>query len=191
MGIDNFNLDTELTKMSTLPLSPNAQLIDYLNFYEANNLEAIYQFNKKYNEYVSECTGKGEIPATGSACYNKGTALQVDAGNITKWAKYESDLFNFIKTKKDTDPTTYGRMADEYKSENDRTSRELRYSKIMSKYEDVTKKRDDLDSKLRELYDIPGSKSLDYKYNYDATIYSGILITIVASAVVYYDFTRL
>jgi hypothetical protein len=67
------------------------------------------------------------------------------------------------------------------------------YNFIRSQYPEIVNQRTQLDAKLRDLYDIPGSKlsSLDSRLNYDATMYSGILLTALASMLIYYTFTKL
>lgn len=67
------------------------------------------------------------------------------------------------------------------------------YNFIKSQYPEIVNQRTQLDAKLRDLYDIPGSKlsSLDSRLNYDATMYSGILLTALASMLIYYTFTKL
>lgn len=182
---DTFNLRYKMSNLLAPPYDPTAQPIDYLNYYEANNLEAIYLFNKEYNEYVSNCVSQntGFVPA--SNCSSLLTKLQADAGDIYTAATKTSAIFQTFNELKTSNPSLYSVIPSEYKSQ------PTQYSNIMKKYDKVTETRDDLDQKLRELYDIPGSKSLDYKYNYDSTMYSGILITIVASAVIYITFTKL
>ena len=58
-------------------------------------------------------------------------------------------------------------------------------------YPQVLSTRAKLDMKLRDLYDIEGSRSIEQQYIFDGTIYSGVLLTILASALVYYTFTKL
>jgi hypothetical protein len=182
---NTFNLKDKLSKMLAPPYDPKAQPIDYLNYYEANNLEAIYIFNKKYNDYVTQCAGNGENPAPGTVCDNQVKELEAYAATINESSTNVSAMFQTFKQLK-----TSNSIPDALKSQAEQYSTD-QHSTIMDKYGKVTTTRNDLDQKLKELYDIPGSKSLDYKYNYDSTIYSGILITIVASAVIYFSFTKL
>ena len=51
--------------------------------------------------------------------------------------------------------------------------------------------RDDLDMKLRELYMIEGSTSATKKLQYDGTMFSGILWTVLATSVLYYTLYEL
>jgi vacuolar-type H+-ATPase catalytic subunit A/Vma1 len=67
------------------------------------------------------------------------------------------------------------------------------FNNIVNTYNiDIVKKRTELDAKLKEI-----NKTGDSVYNkndkplYDATIFSGILWTILASSVLFYTFTKL
>jgi hypothetical protein len=65
------------------------------------------------------------------------------------------------------------------------------HDSIVRDYDNVTKLRNDLDIKLKQLYDPENSKIVDFKYSYDSTIYSGILISALATSLLYYIFTEL
>lgn len=62
---------------------------------------------------------------------------------------------------------------------------------IRDKYIKLNNERDKLDEKLRDLYNIPGYSSAESKLEYDSTIYAGVVITIIASSLVYYAFTKI
>jgi hypothetical protein len=163
--------------------------VDDLYKKEANLLEEIAVFNKQYYFYVANCLNRdgsakdpGTVPVdeinnpSSQNCSNLKITMASDATNLQN---------NIV-----TDPTLITSLPNYYSDYNtDKVNNA--YSKLVTDYSDMVKMRADLDQKLRELYDIPGSKSLDYRYNLDSTIYSGILVTIIASAVVFYAFTRL
>ena len=65
------------------------------------------------------------------------------------------------------------------------------HSNIVTNYDNVVNLRNDLDIKLKQLYDPENSKIVDFKYSYDSTIYSGILISALATSLLYYIFTEL
>jgi hypothetical protein len=65
------------------------------------------------------------------------------------------------------------------------------YNKILSDYKTLNSERNDLDIKLRELYNIPGYSSSNSKFEMDSTIYTGLIVTIIASSLVYFAFTKL
>ena len=56
------------------------------------------------------------------------------------------------------------------------------YQTIMSKYEDIVKKRQSLDANLAELYEIGDTKSNFYQRQLMMTSYTKILLTIIASS---------
>ena len=169
------DLPTKLTNIQ----SSSAPLTDKTMNYEANLLEALYLFNNEYAFYVSNCNNKA------------GTTIPDGAQNTNR--KNCTELLIDINANKDkiinyTNTATNGfnpkplQSVGNYKDNN---------NKIASDYSNLTNMRTDLDEKLRELYDVPGSQSLDYRYNLDSTIYSGILVTIAATALIYYTFTKL
>ena len=150
---------------------------DELNKAADEQNERLYNFNKDYISYISQCTGNNAKTPESFDCttlYTKLTAVNTAISGIK-----DSNPFGSIRT-------NYGSNL----PKGSLTSNN-QYNKIIQDYGDVTKQRSDLDVKLRELYDIPGSKSLDFKYNYDSTVYSGILLTIIASGFIYYTFTKL
>uniref|UniRef100_A0A6C0DBP1 Uncharacterized protein n=1 Tax=viral metagenome TaxID=1070528 RepID=A0A6C0DBP1_9ZZZZ len=65
------------------------------------------------------------------------------------------------------------------------------HNNIVSDYDNVINLRNDLDMKLKQLYDPEKSKIVDFKYSYDSTIYSGILISALATSLLYFIFTEL
>lgn len=149
-------------------------VINGLNLFADANNSALYQFNKDYANYVAQCVTKDGDSTTCSGL------LQ----NINNYVTdYNNNVIIPVKTAISGNPSINS-LPGSLTTNN-------QHDNIMQHYDTVTKKRTDLDAKLRELYDIPGSKSLDYKYNYDSTVYSGILLTIVASGIIYYTFTKL
>ena len=118
-------------------------------------------FNNLYSEYENNCTGLNT-----KECIKKYLKL-LDA--------YNTVLIDTALTPED-------------KREIDNL-----FNNIVNKYKiGVVNKRTELDAKLKEL-----NKTGDSVYNtnekplYDATIFSGILWTILASSVLFYTFTKL
>lgn len=63
---------------------------------------------------------------------------------------------------------------------------------IMDNYRDNIEQRQELDNKLKEVYKTKDSLyNSDYKKVYDATMLSGVLLTILASSLLYYSFSQL
>jgi hypothetical protein len=65
------------------------------------------------------------------------------------------------------------------------------FNAILNQHNNIQTTRSELDSKLKELYEIPGSFVVDSKYQYDSTMYTGIIFTILATSMLYYTFTKL
>jgi hypothetical protein len=59
---------------------------------------------------------------------------------------------------------------------------------IQSKHQQILNMRQELDAKLKELYQTPDSIANMYKQQYDATIYSGILLSALAASLLFYLF---
>jgi hypothetical protein len=172
-GFSGFSLDGKSAAIK----NSGAPITDKVMSYEANLLEALYLFNNEYTYYVSKCTNKQDnfVPDTinnpTADCKSYLDNLNIDKQKIIDYTSINNAIIG-----------TGLNSSDNYKSNN----------KILTdNYSKLINMRTDLDEKLRELYDVPGSKSLDYRYNLDSTVYSGILVTIVATAVIYYTFTRL
>lgn len=63
---------------------------------------------------------------------------------------------------------------------------------IMNNYKDNIQQRQELDDKLKEVYKTKDSLyNSEYKTVYDATMLSGVLLTILASSLLYYSFSQL
>jgi hypothetical protein len=68
---------------------------------------------------------------------------------------------------------------------------ETKYQSILQKHANIIGLRNDLDNKMTMLNNPGKSISADYKKSFDATIYSGILITALATSGLYYVFNHL
>ena len=63
---------------------------------------------------------------------------------------------------------------------------------IMDNYRNNIEQRQELDDKLKEVYKTKDSLyNSEYKTVYDATMLSGVLLTILASSLLYYSFSQL
>lgn len=63
---------------------------------------------------------------------------------------------------------------------------------IMDNYRNNIEQRQELDNKLKEVYKTKDSLyNTDHKSVYDATMLSGVLLTILASSLLYYSFSQL
>lgn len=168
---------------SVTNVSVNNAPVDNLMYYEAELARAINHFNNEYAFYVSNCNGKDGVKTIpmdtvsnpqSKNCNELLNDIQYDANNIVNYTTIkdsEKNLFSGSVQK-----------TSEY---------DTNYRSLMNTYSNILSLREDLDNKLKELYDLPNSKSIDYTSNYDGTIYSGILVTALATAMIYYTFTKL
>jgi hypothetical protein len=65
------------------------------------------------------------------------------------------------------------------------------FNEISNNYKYIVELRNKLDIKLKNLSMDNSSMYGDYKMNYDATVYSGVLWTILATSLIYYVFRHL
>lgn len=68
---------------------------------------------------------------------------------------------------------------------------ETNYTSILDNHNKITKLRNELDTKMQILYNQDKSVNADYKKSFDATIYSGILISALATSILFYTFNHL
>ena len=64
------------------------------------------------------------------------------------------------------------------------------YNNLMQQYNEVTDLRSKLDDQLKNLKDADGSVAAIYKSQYDSTIYSSILWSVLATSVIYLVFVK-
>lgn len=64
-------------------------------------------------------------------------------------------------------------------------------SSILDNYKQLLKTRNELDLKMMELNKEDNSRFVSYKSQYDSTIYNSILVTILATSLIYYIFIKL
>jgi hypothetical protein len=68
---------------------------------------------------------------------------------------------------------------------------EMNYNLILDNHTKISKLRNELDNKIQMLYNPEKSINADYKKSFDATIYSGILISALATSILFYTFNQL
>jgi len=128
--------------------------------------------------------------------YIAGGSIMIDKAlpqNISFKSLSDTRTYSQEELKAMNDLQQYSSLANQYNNLQTGDQYDASYNFIKTQYPEIVKLRTDLDAKLRDLYDIPGSKysSLDAQYNFDSTMYSGILLTVMASAFLYYTFTKL
>lgn len=140
--------------------------IPFLMNKERELLDQLADFNIKYERYI-HCND----PKTNSDCgANEPTSSQLIAKIDTI-----NGIINTMNGKTLTSTNDYN----------------INHASIVTDYDKVVNLRNDLDIKVKQLYDPENSKIVDFKYSYDSTIYSGILISALATSLLYYIFTEL
>jgi hypothetical protein len=182
-GIDSVIHETTDLKGNSIIPGP----VQNLNNFEGNLLESLYLFNNEYNYYAVQCvehkfdSGYGDkdpnyVPddninnPDGLTCGDIAKIIQQDSQNIQNYINENQDLTTGLETKNVTDAS---------------------YNYIINTHKEIRKTRNDLDLKLRELYDIENSSTMEQSYNFDSTVYGGVLVTILASVLVFYTFSKL
>ena len=133
---------------------------------ERELLDQLADFNTKYERYI-HCN---DVKTNSDCGANEPTSAQLIAKIDTI-----NGIINTMNGKQLTSTPEY----------------QTNHSNIVTNYDNVVNLRNDLDIKLKQLYDPENSKIVDFKYSYDSTIYSGILISALATSLLYYIFTEL
>ena len=130
---------------------------------EKNVFNSLNDFNKKYAEYInSDKTDKTNIN-------NSNEILNI---NIRA---FDTALNNIIPI--DTSIST---------TDSTRKSNEL-----INNYKNIIDKRNDLDVKMMEINQSIESNYIEHKGQVDSTKYTNILITVIATSLIYYIFVKL
>jgi hypothetical protein len=159
-------------------LAPNFNDIQLLNSYNAL-LSAINSYNLDLYDY-NNCQLKTQ--------YNCGVVPSVTIKNnmnSIQAANYNQQ--NRVLTIPDLTRQKF-QLSNNFMDSNLYTSD---LTNVKKYHEDIKKLRAELDIKLNALYQTNHSLLADYKYEYDTSIYTGILWTILASSVLYYVFTKM
>ena len=161
-------------------------VIEGLDIMETENvmLAKLLQFNEKYIRYIhcnnsninGDCssTEKSTLESELTTIYN-----DIDKninGTISR------DGVNGILTQINSIPTASKISAAAY---------ETKHDAIKDRHNDILTMRQDLDIKLKELYGTEDSIGNMHKQQLDSTIYTEILLTSLATALLYYVFTEL
>jgi hypothetical protein len=134
---------------------------------EKELLDQLVDFNMKYQRYI-HCNDPNVNTDCASDNYPSAQEL------ITKMNKINDILGSMDRT-----------------IISNNTDFEQNHYNILGDYENVVNLRYDLDMKVKQLYDPENSKIADFKNSYDSTIYSGIIVSALATSMLYYIFTEL
>ena len=164
--------------------------------YETNLWKALQDFNTDYYTYLGNCNPcppENIISSDGVTVCNKncyGSKTCNDAKDLL--VKESAHLNSYITYGGYNTASIFRQYGNTVLPAQESINfNSVRGNIIGNVYPSLLNTRADLDKKLRDLYEIDGSLSLDQQNRFDGTIYSGILLTVLASALVYYTFTKL
>jgi hypothetical protein len=150
---------------------------------ESTLLDQIIDFNKKYARYVT-CNDSTMNPL------NKLNCSDIDMNYNTVQEAYSKILLQTSNG-----DNVFGSILD---VSNTRLSNNIKYAVydasrvyIKNTYNnEILNLRNELDTKLRELNTNNNSISAEYKNRFDSTIYSGLMLTVLVTSMLYYIFQR-
>jgi hypothetical protein len=149
---------------------------------EKQLLADLIDFNNKYANYIqcSNSINTTNLNAEGISCSDIDRNINTVNNAYTKINdNISGDIRNVLNNFNDTTNITK-QQYDDFVS----NSKTL-YNKR------VIPLRNELDSKLMELYNTDNTLYSDYKHTYDLTIYTGIIWTILATTGLYFIFAKL
>lgn len=148
-----------------------------------NILAKLADFNIKYAKYIycndtnktdeqkASCTEADKSSTTLTNAYTEVMSGGANGANLT-------NLKTAITTIDSADKKTQAEF-------------DASYNATITQYNSIMNQRRVLDDKLRILYSVDNKATADNKLYNDATVYSGIIWTVLASSIVYYMFTKL
>lgn len=147
-------------------------------------LEQLNDFNKKYARYVT-CNDSTMNPANKLNCsdidlsYN---TIQVAYSKLLVQTSNGENVYGSILDVSNTNLSKFPTYA----------VYDISHSYIKNTYNyEILNLRRDLDAKLKELNGNTDTISYEYKNRFDSTIYSGLMVTVLATSMLYYVFTKL
>jgi hypothetical protein len=158
---------------------------------ESQLLADLMDFNNKYANYV-QCTDPALITngnnVQGQTCSTTDKDINTVNNAYNKLLTYTTsnrtntltggDIYTLLNTHL-TNPVS-----------NEQYDASFNYIK-QTYNNDIIKLRNELDTKMKELYLTPDSRMYEYKNTYDSSIYTGILWTVLATTGLYFVFTKL
>jgi hypothetical protein len=140
--------------------------LDNIYSQESKLLTDLQDFNQKYLDYTS---------CSSSSCST--LSAKTKAMNDAYDLIINTDIPNLNKNMPSTglSPAQY----------------DASYSHLVSTHNNVLLLRNELDVKTKELNMEPNTKYGDYKANFDSAIYTNILVTVLATTILYFAFVKL
>ena len=152
--------------------------INDITNYENSLLKNLNEYNRIYTCYVYS------LPNTNlktDASFNKPSfcTTNYSQGDVIR----AKDLVN-------ADITKLIELLNNYSGIN-HTTYVMKYTDLLSKYDDITTTRNDLDEKLAELYGTENGIKNYYNNLYSSTMFSKLMLTILLTSLAYYTFMKM
>uniref|UniRef100_A0A6C0JMK0 Uncharacterized protein n=1 Tax=viral metagenome TaxID=1070528 RepID=A0A6C0JMK0_9ZZZZ len=142
-------------------------------------------FNIKYAKYIKSVQANS-IPSSNCSSTDPTCFTEREKGDITQ---------DFLNNKENTIIGYIDKVnadIEVIKNSKDNVTQTIyndNYKEILEKENSINVTRKDLDSKIKELQN--SIKANDIKTQYDSTLYTGIIFSVVATTMLYYTFTKL
>jgi hypothetical protein len=149
---------------------------------ETKLLADLIDFNNKYANYIqcNDSTNSKKLNAQGNSCSDIDRDINTVKNAYTKINDNISGVKNVVNNFNNDNTKMTNQQYNDFVS-NSKTLYNTR----------VIPLRNELDSKLMELYNSDNTLYSDYKHTYDLTIYTGIIWTILATTGLYFIFAKL
>ena len=158
-------IDNFTTYNNNMPTIEGLNVMDQ----EKNILEKIDSFNKKYAEYL-KCNSEAD------RCGDRYGKLITNMKNELQDIKVYTDSLNIQASP--LAKTSYATYNNQYES-------------IKNDYKLILQTRQELDMKLKELNNTKDTIKYGAKQQFDSTMYTGVLLSALATSMVYYAFVEM
>lgn len=158
---------------------------------EKNVFDSINEFNTIYSNYFRCSTelSNNKVPGDNVRTALISTAIIrgcTDISNITL------ANINVVKTKLKTKIEAFNNAVNNFQSPgNSNDYNPAKVEELLKKYENIINKRNEIDIKMKEINQTDDSHFMDYKGRYDSTQYTNILVTVLATSLIYYIFVKM
>jgi peptidoglycan hydrolase CwlO-like protein len=138
-------------------------------------------FNLKYAKYV-KCNGATTLLHS----------CAPDDFTCCSYKDQDMKSLSNLQTKIERDITSFNTSVGKYdKLSLQQSDFDGNHEKIIQTGADVQKLRQDLDIKMKEIYNLDGTVVNDSFIQYESSMYTGLLFTILTTTILYYTFTKL
>ena len=165
---------------NNMPIIEGIENNDQIMSGEKELMRQLVEFNTNYNNYIRRNYGSGGITGLEATLKTQLSGLNAHANaiksnNVARFGERVGGANGNVPV---TAAATNAQNASDFNS-------------IITNHAEIISMRQSLDAKLKELYNTEDSISNDYKKRADSTIYTGILLSAVATSMLYYLFTEM